>query len=93
MALRTGCTLVLPINGKLGSIESRSFACLPLVIWSGWADELDAKLLVTIDQQLRIELPGIHDMPLGQEIPVFERLVDLRCHGTMMSALDSSRRW
>lgn len=68
LACRTSGTLLLPIDGKQGSLKAGAIARLPMLILSGWPKEIYLVVLPTPDQFPPIHVPCIYDMLLGQEL-------------------------
>jgi hypothetical protein len=70
--------LSLPIDGKLTRREACLLLGLPFDIGMGGADEINAKVLLTAVQQLRIDIAGIDDMLLGQQVFLLEPFMNGR---------------
>src|SRR6266705_150754 len=68
MTFRADSLLGLPIDGKLTCLKARLLLGLPFDIGMGGADQVNAIVLLTAVQQLGIDIAGIDDMLLGQQV-------------------------
>lgn len=78
VTLRTDGLLSLPIDHELTGIKACLFACLPAVVGSRGANEIDLVVLLTLHEQLGIDISRVHNLLLGQRVFVFEAFMDKR---------------
>ena len=78
MSFGANSMLGLPINGKLADIKARRKACLPFVICTRRANDLDAKILGTVHQIFACYISSVEPMIEGQQITLSQVLVDFQ---------------
>jgi hypothetical protein len=78
LPLWTRRTLSLPVDLEMGGIEALIGFRLPTVIGQDRTQQPDAMVLLTADQQLGIDIAGIHELFLWQQVRLSEFLLNRR---------------
>jgi hypothetical protein len=81
VSLWTGGLLCLPVDEELAGLKARFVAGRPSVIGSCGTDGINLVVLLALDQQFGIHLPGIDNMLLWQQVFALESFMDERCSG------------
>jgi hypothetical protein len=58
----------LPIDGKARGVKAQLLFSLPLIVGSGWRDQIDPILLTALDKLLRFRIIRIGEVLSGQQI-------------------------
>src|SRR5262249_49880945 len=66
VSLGAGRLLLLPIDEKVISIEAFLLTGLPLMIAAGWTHQIDLVVLLALEQQFGIHIPGIDNVLFRQ---------------------------
>jgi hypothetical protein len=91
MTFGTSRLLSLPIDGKPTRFEARLLLGLPFDIGMGGADQVNAIVLLTTVQQLGIDIAGIDEMLLGQQVFLLEPFMN--ASGSCIIGDGSGRRF
>ena len=67
VSLRTSCVFCLPVNHKMAGIKPLKHAGLPLVIGSGWSNDLNFIVLLARDEGLGRDITGVKEMLTGSQ--------------------------
>src|SRR5690242_402756 len=68
LARWTSGFVCVPIDGKARGVETQLLFGLPLVVGSGWRDQIDPIRLLTLDKLLRFRVIGIGEVFCGQQL-------------------------
>jgi hypothetical protein len=79
-SLRASDCLLFPVNGKARAVESFSSFGLPRIVWPRWAVEVHTVFALALGQATRIDIPGVYQVLLRQQVLVLEVLVNGLSH-------------
>src|SRR5215207_8555717 len=71
LVLRAGRHLIVPVDGERRSLKAGLFAGLPLVVRACWSVEIDSVVLLALRQKLGIQVAGVYELSLGEQISPF----------------------
>jgi hypothetical protein len=77
LASWTSRVLLVPINLEMVSVKTGPCAGLPVIVEACGPQEIHAVVGLTLDQEFRVQKPGIDDRGPGQEAPPLQRLMNL----------------
>ena len=74
-AFRTDGDFLLPVKSKCARLEARALLRLPLVVRPGGTIKIRPVSLLALEQRLRVEVTGGHELGFGEQVLHFERFV------------------